>query len=307
MGKLKFDDVDLLLIEPDISMRTNVKNILYDQGFRDLRMGGTAAYMRDEINQVPPDLLISDVKLPDGNFCGFVYELRHHLVGTNPFLPVIAVGHSPDHLLVGEVIESGADDFLSKPLSAVQLGDRIRALVNHRKPFLVTTDYIGPDRRQSAERESTVPLLEVPNPLKAKATGQPEVIDLEQTIREVNLRKLERHSDQISYLIEVNILPLLERGITDGEVRESLDRLLYVTQDTNRRLAGTKYDHVSDLCRSLTKVTADICATGHPSATDVKLLRPLAQAIKTGFDNPIETAATAREISATVMTEHGGE
>ncbi len=306
MGKLKFEDVDLLLIDPDISMRTNIKNILYDQGFRDLRMGGTTAYMRDEINNVPPDLLISDVKLPDGDFCGFVYELRHHMIGSNPFLPVIATGHSPDHAMVGEVIESGADDFLSKPLSASQLGDRIRALVNHRKPFLVTTDYIGPDRRKDVERESTVPLLEVPNTLKAKATGEPEDIDLEATIREVNLRKLERHSDQISYLVEVNILPGLERGSVDGEVRESLDRLLYVTQDTNRRLAGTKYDHVSDLCRSLTKVTADICGAERPSTTDIKLLRPLAQAIKTGFDNPVETADTAREISATVTDHSGG-
>ena len=302
MKQFHLTQIDLLLVDPDLNIRNIVRNILHGYGFRDIHLARTLAETRDAITKAMPDLLISEVNLPDGDFCGFIRALRHHEIGDNPFMPVIGITWDPTLEMVGQVIDSGADDLLAKPVSTAQLQDRINNLIVARKPFGVTSDYIGPDRRSDSERETTIPLIEVPNTLKAKATGEEPDADLQQaidrTIAEVNLHKLDRHAQQINGLLD-GILPTLEGGTMTTAVHGMLERLLYVAEDSSRRLRGTPYEHVSDLCRSLIKVTRNILGAGdNPKKKDVNLLRPLGQAIKAGFD--AGTAAAAREISASV-------
>src|SRR3546814_18089900 len=63
---------------------------------------------------------------------------------------------------------------LVKPLSTRIILDRIETVALHRKPFVVTSDYIGPDRRTAvARRDSNVPLIEVPHPPREKMPGRP--------------------------------------------------------------------------------------------------------------------------------------
>ena len=301
MEKLHFENVDLLLVDPAASARDTLKNILYNQGFRNLSMGSTLDEIREHLTHSMPDLLISETELDDGNFCDFVTKMRHHDVGNNPFLPVIGLTWEPTPDRVRNVVNAGVDDLLTKPLSTGHLVRRIKALIRDRKPFVVTSEYIGPDRRTLEERESGIPQLEVPNTLRVKATGQKSSIDVVQDINavvaEINVQKLERYGVQIGFLVD-HILPNLEKGVVDSTNKAFLDRLLVVAKDTARRLGGTKYAHISELCDSLVKVTESILAAeDEPNARDVKLLSPLSQAIKTAFAADDEkTMAAARQI-----------
>ena len=303
MEKLNFELVDVLLVDTDLNTRQNIRNILYDTGFRKLRFGRRLTELRDALTVSMPDLLISETEFSDGDFCELVHAIRHHEIGTNPFLPVIALTSNPTPEMVKRVIECGADALLAKPLSAAQVMERISDLIRERKPFVVTSDYIGPDRRKEAKRKSDFPMLEVPNSLKVKATGQKEEMEaiqraIDEAIADVNLRKLERHAAQITLLVD-KIVPDLESGVVDEPVQQFLKRLLYVAEDSSRRMVGTKYDHVSELCQSLIKVTTDIrAAGGSPESKDVRLLSPLSQAIQAGFGTG--TAAAAHDISISV-------
>jgi len=306
MEKLKLDDVDVLLVDPDHDTRESIRDILHDTGFRKLRLGKRVTELRDALVISMPDLLIAETELPDGDFCEVVQAIRHHEIGTNPFLPVIALTGDPNPDVAKKANECGADALLTKPVSAAQVLELVGILVRERKPFVVTSDYVGPDRRKEAKRKSDVPTLEVPNSLKMKATGQKEEIDavqgaIDEAIADVNLRKLERHADQIAFLVD-KIVPDLEKGVVDEPVRQFLERLLYVAEDSGRRMAGTKYDHVSELCMSLIKVTTDIRAAGdRPESKDVSLLSPLSQAIQAGFGTG--TAPEEPDISVSVGTK----
>jgi hypothetical protein len=93
----------------------------------------------------------------------------------------------------------------------------------------------------------------------------------------------------------------LESGNLSEEINEHLDRLLYVAHDISRRLVGTKYEHISELCQSLTKVATDIGAhRSNPSAKDIKLLNPLSQAIASTFDPDRDDADAARNIAGII-------
>jgi DNA-binding response OmpR family regulator len=300
---LTFHEVDLLLVDPDTLARNTLRTTLHNAGFRILRHGQRLQDMMEHIAQAMPDLLICEAALPDGDFYSFVRDLRHHEVGSNPFLPIIALTGNPTPDLVRAIIDSGADHLIVKPISLRQLQDRILALIKARKPFVVTSDYIGPDRRGDEERNGArTPSMEVPNTLRAKVTGDPDISEcqaaIDRMIVEINLRKLERYADQIVWLVD-RVAPDLEAGAISESTRDDLNRLLYCAEDTGRRLGGTKYDHVSDLCLSLIKVSSEVRRRlPDPPRREVRLLRPLASAILAGFETG--TAKTAREIYASI-------
>jgi DNA-binding response OmpR family regulator len=304
MATVRFEDVNTLIVDPDRASLDVIKMILRNNGFRIIRQGSGLADIQAAFKEDMPDLLISECDLGGNVFHNFVHALRHYELGGNPFLPLIALSREPTPALVSAVIDSGADDLVPKPISTAHLLKRIEILMMARKPFVVTSEYIGPDRRQVKDRPSDVPLIEVPNSLRAKATGENsssvDAAAISAAIDEINIQKLERYAFQIGWLIE-RIVPVASAGKMTKEAEEHLRRLLYVGEDTSRRMVGTKYAHVSDLCQSLIKVTRDIRATiSRPQAKDIKLLTPLAQAIARGFDSAEETAKAARAISKQV-------
>ena len=182
MAKRHLDDVELLVVDPDQNVRNSLRHALHDHGFRQMSAVGSWSEICEYLEYRMPDLLISDCMLPDGDFCDLTYQLRHRTIGTNPFVPVIALTWQPTSELVARIINSGADALLTKPISANQLVARIQALVESRKPFIVTSEYIGPDRRKNSERPSNIPFFEVPNALREKVLGLQPGQDLQARI-----------------------------------------------------------------------------------------------------------------------------
>lgn len=303
-NKETYDNVVISLIDPDRFIRDTIRTILSDNGFKEFVQGSTANDILEQLKEEPPDLLIADSEITGGDFCELIHELRHNEVGTNPFMPIIATTWNPTKDLVKRVIESGSDDLLPKPLSSGHLIARIQQLVKARKPFVVTSEYIGPDRRNSEERGSDIPLLQVPNSLRVKVTGEDDGAisqeEINQAIADINIQKLERHAFQIVWLIE-RIVPALESGQLTDDINEHMERLSYVAHDISRRLVGTKYEHISELCQSLAKVASDINANrSSPSTKDIKLLEPLSQAIASTFDPDRDDASAARDIAGII-------
>lgn len=118
-------------------------------------------------------------------------------------------------------------------------------------------------------------------------------------IAEINLQKLYRYAVDIGSLVNI-VLPKLGRAIDPG-ARVILTRLRTIAVRAQRRMADTERAHVSDLCRSLAKVTENLLAAeGAVNPKDVKLLKPLSQAVQAGVDRSEVTASAARAISLTL-------
>src|SRR3546814_3825292 len=104
--------------------------------------------------------------MPGGDSVALVRDIREGRAGGNPFLATIVTAWGPSLALTALVSESGADDLLAKPVSLEQILERISVLVYQRKPYIVTGDYIGPERHP--DDEPGVTRLAIPNTLKAK-------------------------------------------------------------------------------------------------------------------------------------------
>lgn len=313
---LSFENVDILVIDPDRAVRTAFRNILMDHGFRYVTIGSSMEDIEIKFRLGMPDCLIADIHMADdANLYAFVHGLRHHIVGSNPFMSIIATAWSPTTEEVRNIIQAGADDLIIKPMSANQVIQRIKNQINARKPFVVTSAYIGPDRRKPGpdhdRGEQHVDPIEVPNTLRAKALSDSAVdvqmvqAQIDACIQKVNLEKLDRHAYQVTWLVE-RIVPELQSGEPTPNCKHQLQRLLYVVEDISRRMVGTEFEHVGTLCRSLRDVTQRIIeAEGKVSEKDVELMAPLAQSIHRGFDkSDTEAARAAHEISDTVAGQN---
>ena len=306
MQKLDYRNVGLILGDPNVLLRQGLKGALFSQGFRDIVDTDKISVIREAIDDGKVDLLICDAELSDGDPCALIHDIRHHNVGNNPFIVTIALIDVPDRELVMRIMGSGADDVLLKPVSAAKLMERVENLIHKRKRFVVTTDYIGPNRRDGGRGEGEdIPEIDVPNPVKVKAEGRADDETLQRAIDAVtgvlNEQKIERHAHQISYLVE-HIIPRYQDGkTTDPEVRIELERLQLVSEDISRRMQGTSYAHVGDLCQSMVTVAKAVREKAmEPNSKDLQLMPELARAIKRAFEPADEAVALARDISESV-------
>ncbi|MCW8862927.1 MAG: response regulator [Rhodospirillales bacterium] len=309
----RFDRVKVLIAEPDKNNRDNIDTVIRNAGFRQIDHVRSWEDARTSIRLGSPDILILATEFPgEPDPCDVVHALRHHEYGGNPFIPIIMMTSAPEERVVRRIVNSGADDLFVMPLSSGHVIDRISALIKSRKPFVVTTDYIGPDRRSPEAKRGgiEIPLINVPNTLRARIVGGSEQSMLQQeiddTIKRINQEKLERHAVQIGLLVEL-IVPAYERRIIDQNIRDYVDRLVFVAEDTSRRLLGTSYNHVSELCGSLLDVATRIKSAEFPEEKDVKLLKPLSQAIGKAFDIKDDVAAIAHKISERIRSKKGQE
>ena len=305
MDNYSFENIRVLVGDPNREVRDAIRGGLYGQGFRYIMVTDRMSVIETAVAANKVDLMVCDTELSDGDLYDLVYKIRHNELGDNPFIVITALITAPTPKTGKKIFDSGCDDLIPKPISTGLLFERVLNLARDRKPFVVTSDYTGPNRRAKPwPGTQQIPEIDVPNPLKAKATDDTSAEDLQAEIDEVsnmlNEQKMERHAYQIDYLVE-RIVPLYEDGTADESIVAHLDRLLYVSEDISCRLEGTRYRHVGELCLSMVNVVKAVRqAPLSPDRKDIALMPALAQAVKAAFRPQADVVALSRGISATV-------
>lgn len=306
--KFSFETIDLLLVSPKTQNNGSLRQSLCDLQFREMRLGSLLADIVQALETRSPDLLITDGHLPDGDVCDLIADVRHGKIGSDPFMPVIITTWTPSTELVNKVVDCGADNLLVQPASRGQLGARIEALTFRRKQYVVTATYIGPDRRKEVRPgEDPGKLVDVPNILYAKATGEGSVIAVQKEIgrlrSRINHNKLQSNAEFIAQLIDALI-----KGIPDptagADLPGRLDALIRAAQDIVWRVTNTRFAHVAKLAQALIQVARRLRSEGGaPAVRDLKLLPELALALKLTFEDTTQAAAAAEKISSVISRD----
>ena len=113
----------LLLVEDDPQLAALTQEYLQKQGFIvDIQENGLRAV--EVIRCAPPDLVILDVMLPGLDGFGVCKQVRGF--SSIPIIMLTALGEDIDEL---QGLESGADDYISKPVHPRLLLARIRSIL----------------------------------------------------------------------------------------------------------------------------------------------------------------------------------
>ena len=121
----------LLLIDDDTRLTDMVGGYLRQNGY-EVETAASLAASRDCLKHGPPDALLLDLMLPDGDGLDFTRELRSDARTRRlPLLMLTARGEPMDRI-VG--LELGADDYLPKPFEPRELLARVKALLRRAAP-----------------------------------------------------------------------------------------------------------------------------------------------------------------------------
>ena len=162
-----YDLAEVLVCDPVASNRAATRSALYSLGCRHIEIVARLHDFQEALEKRPPDLAFCEAQVGASELCHAIRELRHSEQSYNPFAIIIVTAWMPNAALATELLQSGADGLLLRPFSAALLDQQIRAHDLHQKPFIVTDDYIGPERR-AAGRPSNAIKLAPPNSLKMK-------------------------------------------------------------------------------------------------------------------------------------------
>src|SRR5512132_2961866 len=113
----------ILIVEDEEGIARPLSSHLVREGF-DPSIAATIEEARRSVLADPPDLVLLDVMLPDGDGRDLCRELRS--ISAVPIVMLTARGEDVDKI-VG--LELGADDYVVKPFSAGELVARIRAIL----------------------------------------------------------------------------------------------------------------------------------------------------------------------------------
>ena len=81
-----------------------------------------------------------------------ILDANAHMRGVlRAILPVIMVTACSERSRVIEAVKAGVDEFLVKPIRAVDVANRMNAVIERRRSFIDVPAYSGPDRRRRTD------------------------------------------------------------------------------------------------------------------------------------------------------------
>jgi DNA-binding response OmpR family regulator len=303
MSRLSFDSVDALIYDPVASNRTSTRSALYALGFRKTESVATLETFVEAIHKRPPDLALCEAQGADEELCKTIQQLRQGVGGYNPFIVIIVTAWEKNNGLINRVVSSGADDLLLRPFSTALLGSRIEAHIERRKGFVVTSEYVGPDRRGGSARPSNAELFEPPNSLKMKAKDKlsPEAIakvldsELKSAREKMSMEKLRRDSFQVCVLWRL----MQDERPRDGEPPTDLAKLHDLTKSIGRRCRDADDPSAVEWCDSIL-AAAEGLRVGVDRNASMHLLGHASLSLHQTFHPEKSPADQLAEIDATV-------
>ena len=116
----------IYILEDDRNIREIEEIALNNAGYQVVSFE-TAKEFQQKLNERIPDLLLLDLMLPDADGLELVMQLRQNVMTRS--LPVIMVTAKTTELDKVRGLDSGADDYLTKPFSVMELISRVKALL----------------------------------------------------------------------------------------------------------------------------------------------------------------------------------
>ncbi len=122
----------ILVIEDDRSIRRFLRISLESHDFKVTETETAEAGLRQAVSE-PPDAIILDLGLPDGDGLDVIKRIRDW--STIPIIVLSARERETDKV---QALDSGADDYLTKPFGVGELLARIRVALRHKVARTVT-------------------------------------------------------------------------------------------------------------------------------------------------------------------------
>ena len=302
MGRLSYESAETLIYDPVSANRNTTRTSLYTLGFRRIETVSTLDAFFDAIKKRPPDLAFCEAQGADEELCKAIQQLRQGAGSDNPFLVIMVTDWEKSTALVRRVVNSGADDLILRPFSTAQLGSRILSHVERRKGFVITTEYVGPDRRNDPDRGSNIELFQPPNSLQMKAKERLNAdeinrrIDAQLSIARDKLNSEKLRRDAFQLCVQARLLQLQAPG---ADIGDDLAKFAHLAKQVEKRTRDVGHSEALEGCGSIVGAV-EALQLGVDRPASIKLLSSAVIELMHMFAPEKSASAHSAEVDATV-------
>ncbi len=304
--------ISVVLANARSGTREVLRDSLHNIGFRGIVEVSRLDQVRRTVRKLDPDLLLLVADGHEDEISEIIGDVRHGRTGSNPYVVIFVLTWQPYEETVNLAIWAGADDILTMPLSVTMLSGRIENMIDNRKEFVATPDYLGPDRRnRKRPKGDALGTVRVPNNLRFKTTGDSDAASDMRALRKAqeimaehrHLRLVDRFDDIASEL-EKCAKERSGRGLPQENVAE-LAKLLDGLTET---LESRELHNASELSASMRNLMNIIAQPVAPAAGIIALLRvhgQAAAAVLSGAAGAPDLIIGALQRATTIIGDHG--
>lgn len=293
----------VLLFDPVHVNQRTTRYALFEMGFRKIECVSSLREFRTLLAESSPALVVAESSATDTDVFNVVRQVRRGDLGPNPFAVLLLTTWSRDTGHIRRAIECGADDVIVRPFSTMFAEERVKTLIKNRKDFIVTSDYIGPDRRKDADRGSDAPPVAVPNFLRATVENDQQALaDAQNWIREaretVTAERLRRLAMRIVISVE---LQMSKHSSGDRPpVRLDAVDLARTARELRAQLIKSGRREAAEVAEALIDQIKALGDGENAQPSSLRLIKELAMAAYAAFANGDSLERSKDEIGNTV-------
>jgi len=282
--------------EKNYGERQKLRDLFVAQGLKQVVCHSSMGALRDALADLPPDLLVLSDDF-DPSVFDLVREIRFQKMGDNPFMLISMLVSPQRREALSRAIEAGVDDIIIKPISAERVQERLKLVTFHRRPFVATDGYVGPERKNDNGTTRALRRIPVINTLFEKVNGRE--MDkfalraaVEGSLQKVLQAQLDSQSFRLGEVCE-RLVNAYDTGNIGEEVESDLTMLANVLRDASSVADRLKDIQLASLCITLADNVEAIA--GHyaePTDKEVDLIRKVTMAFKMAMGAPIIDAGS---------------
>ncbi len=152
--KPRLENVNILLVDKDAQIARVVILNLREMGFTRVQHVRTVEEALAHLTSQPVDILITEWLLDPMDGIELVQHLRLNPNSPNRGIPIIMLTGKGEYIDVTTARDVGITEFLVKPFTVQTLYDRLEHLIDHPRPFILSEQFAGPDRRRKSSQSS---------------------------------------------------------------------------------------------------------------------------------------------------------
>ena len=174
MSRTNYCSVQTLLALESQSVRIGLRESFKQFGFSDFTEVSKMGELFRAMEESSFDLMIISGSLEGTSTVPMISAMRDGRLPHHPFPIVIMLLTEGDAESIGAAINAGPDHLMVLPVAPGPMLKRIEEFAVYRKPFVVTMEYVGPDRRTGPRPGcAPAPHVSVPNPISASIRNTP--------------------------------------------------------------------------------------------------------------------------------------
>ncbi|MDP1873217.1 response regulator [Phenylobacterium sp.] len=239
-ANLKADDLSdlkVLVVDDHTNTVRLIVDVLRAAGIGAVFSAAEGLSARQVLAREEPDVVFTDWRMPLMDGLELTRSIRAAAVARdrsvpNPAIPVIMVTGHRSAAEVEVAREAGVNEFVMKPFTPAALLSRLQAVLTQPRSFIVSANYLGPDRRRKAEISYAGPLRRTSDPdevvdvVERQAARETISVELEAMRRLIAARGgVDRATLQMTYRV-MQHTRFRARQVRDRMLERATDDLL---------------------------------------------------------------------------------